>query len=345
MTISKRKKEHVEIALTRDVAFRNKTSGFEHYEFIHCALPEMAFDEADSGVEFLGKRLSFPLMITAMTGGYAGAVLINRGLAEVCQKEKIALGVGSQRQIFENDLHHETFRIVRKTAPDVPVVGNVGAGQIVRPESFGAVRRMAEMVEADAMAVHLNPLQELLQPEGSADFRNVLAAIEKLVRALEIPVIVKEIGCGISEAVAKKLAGAGVKYIDVAGAGGTSWTGIESHRGAKSRMAQAFWDWGIPTAKSIEMAKRADGVRVIASGGIRGGIMMAKAVALGAELCGAALPMLRALRSKEKPGGLAKLVGEWRDEFRAVQFLTSSRTCEDLRREGVLEKTRNGACA
>jgi isopentenyl-diphosphate Delta-isomerase len=339
MTISKRKKEHVDIAMTRDVGFRDKTSGFERYDFIHCAAPEMAYEETDPSVRFLGRRLSFPLMISAMTGGYAGAARINRKLAEVCQAEKIALGVGSQRQTSENRDHLDTFRIVRKTAPDIPIVGNIGASQIARMGGFSQVRRMVELVGADAMAVHLNPLQELLQPGGNRDFRGVLGAIEKLVGALKVPVIVKEIGCGISEETARRLAAAGVRWIDVAGAGGTSWTGIESHRGADQRLAREFWDWGIPTAESIRMALKAEGAAVIASGGIRDGLSMAKAVALGAELCGAALPMLRALGNRGGSSGLSRLIGEWRETFRAVMFLTSSRTCADLRRPGLLERT------
>ena len=339
MTISKRKKEHVDIALNREVGFRNKTSGFETLDFVHCALPEMSLDEADPSIEFLNRRISFPLMITAMTGGYSGAVLINRALAEVCGKEKIALGVGSQRQTSENHDHLDTFRIVRKTAPDIPIVGNIGASQIARLDDLSPVVRMVDLVEADAMAVHLNPLHELLQPEGNRDFRGVLRAIEKLVRTLAVPVIVKEVGCGISEEVARRLAAAGVEWIDVAGAGGTSWTGIEFHRGANKRLARSFWDWGIPTVQSLWMAKNAGGVRVIASGGVRDGLSMAKAVALGAELCGAALPMLKALGSGERPSGLTRLIGEWREAFRSVMFLTGSRTCADLRREGLLEKT------
>ena len=338
MTISRRKKEHIDIALNRDIGFRDKTAGFEQYDFVHCALPEMAFDETDPSVRFLGRRISFPLMISAMTGGYAGAARINRKLAEVCGSEKIALGVGSQRQTSENRDHLDTFRIVRKTAPDIPIIGNIGACQIARLDDCSPVQRMVELVEADAMAVHLNPLQEMLQPEGNRDFRGVLKAIEKLVRALTVPVIVKEIGCGISEDVARRLAAAGVNWIDVAGAGGTSWTGIEFHRGAKKRLARGFWDWGIPTAVSIRMAGRVEGVHVIASGGIRDGVSMAKAVALGAGLCGAALPMLKALGNAEKSSGLSRLIGEWREAFRAVMFLTGSRTCADLRREGLLIK-------
>jgi isopentenyl-diphosphate Delta-isomerase len=339
MTISRRKKEHVDIAMTRNVGFRDKTSGFERFDFIHCAAPEMAFDETDPSVHFMGRSVSFPLMISAMTGGYAGAARINRELAEVCETEKIALGVGSQRQTSENHDHLDTFRIVRKTAPHIPIVGNIGASQIARMDGFSQVQRMVELIGADAMAVHLNPLQELLQPEGNRDFRGVLNAIERLVRGLKVPVIVKEIGCGISEETARRLAAAGVRWIDVAGAGGTSWTGIEYHRGADKRLAREFWDWGIPTAESIRMALKAEGASVIASGGIRDGLSMAKAVALGAELCGAALPMLKALGTRGGSAGLSRLIREWREAFRAVMFLTASRTCADLRRAGLLERT------
>jgi isopentenyl-diphosphate Delta-isomerase len=339
MTTSKRKKEHIDIALSRNIGFREKTSGFEAVEFVHCALPEMALDEADPSIDFLKRRISLPLMITAITGGYAGAARINRKLAEVCEKEKIAFGVGSQRQMSENRDHLDTFRIVRKTAPGIPIIGNIGASQIARLGDLAPVQRMVDLIEADAMAVHLNPLHEMLQPEGNRDFRGVLGAIERLVRTLSVPVIVKEVGCGISEEVARSLAAAGVVWIDVAGAGGTSWTGIEFHRGANKLLARSFWDWGIPTAQSLRMAKKVAGVRVIASGGVRDGLSMAKAVALGAEVCGAALPMLKALGTGERPSVLIRLIGEWREAFRAAMFLTGSRTCADLRRDGLLERT------
>jgi isopentenyl-diphosphate delta-isomerase len=340
MTISKRKREHVRIALNHDVAFRDKTAGFETWDFIHCALPEMAYSQADPETDFLGRSLSFPLMVSAMTGGFSGAVSINRSLAEVCQRERIALGVGSQRQTVENGRHLETFRIVRKTAPGIAIVGNIGAGQIVDTRTTDAVKRMVDLIEADAMAVHLNPLQELLQPEGNTDFRGVLDGIGRLVRTLPVPVIVKEVGCGISEETARRLAGAGVQWIDVAGAGGTSWTGIESHRGARRHLAKTFWDWGIPTASAIGMVRRVEGVRIIASGGIRNGLAAAKAIALGASLCGAALPMLRALGANGRPSGLTRLIGEWREEFRTVLFLTGCRSCDGLRRGNVLRRIR-----
>jgi len=337
MTVSNRKSEHVRVAVEKDVRFRNKTSGFEKYEFVHCALPEMNFDDVSAETEFLGKGLSFPLMISGMTGGYAGALEINRQLAEVCRIERVALGVGSQRQILENDQYLESFRIVRKTAPDSVIVGNIGAAQVAEMKDCLPVQKMIDLIEADGMAVHLNPLQEVLQPEGEGRFSGVLDGIERLVRAVEVPVIVKEVGCGVSEEVARQLVNAGVVYIDVAGAGGASWAGIESYRGARKELALRFWDWGIPTARSLEMVRRVRGIRIIASGGIGDGVTVGKALALGAELCGAALPLLRVL-VKKKIEGVISLLERWREELRMAMFLTGSRRIEDLRREGVIEK-------
>jgi len=340
MSTSKRKKEHIEIALNHNVQFRTKTSEFEKYDFVHCALPEMAFHEVDTKTTFLGKTISFPLMITAMTGGFPGAEKINQILGEVCEKEKIALGVGSQRQMIENAKHLETYRVVQKHSHAIPILGNIGASEIIKMKDFSPIQKLVDLIQADAMAVHLNPLQEILQQEGNRDFRGVLNAIKKLVKELSVPVIVKEIGCGISQSVAKQLVDVGVTYIDVAGAGGTSWTAIEFHRRANKELAQAFWDWGIPTAKSIEMVKQVKGARIIASGGIRNGIDMAKAIALGAELCGAALPMLKAIGIKPKAEPLYRLIQKWREEFRMVLFLTGSDSVAKLHRKGILIKIR-----
>lgn len=337
MKVSKRKSEHIQIALEQDVRFKNKTSGFEEYEFVHCALPEMNYGNVSTETEFLGKKLSFPLLICAITGGYTGALEINRQLAEVCQEERIAIGVGSQRQIIDNDDHAESFRIVRRTAPRGVILGNIGAEQVAEVEDISLFQRMVDLIEADAMAVHLNPLQEVLQPEGDGRFQGVLKGIERLVRGIGVPVIVKEVGCGISERVAKELVNVGVTYIDIAGAGGTSWAGVESYRGTKKRLARRFWDWGIPTAESLVMVSRIRGARIIASGGIEDGVAVAKALALGAELCGAALPLLKALM-ENRMEGLLSLLQLWREELKMVMFLTGSRRIQDLSREGVIKK-------
>ena len=300
MTISKRKSEHVRIALEEDVRFREKTTGFDSYAFIHCALPEMDFEDASTEAQFLGKSLSLPLMISAMTGGAAELEEINENLAEVCRRKGIALGLGSQRQMLEQDAHLDSYRIVRKSYPEGIVIGNIGAAQVAAMEDLSPVQRMVDAVEADALAVHCNPLQERLQPEGDDRFSGVLSSLARLVEVLTVPVIVKEVGCGISDEVARKLVNAGVAWIDVAGAGGTSWVGVESHRDADKAMCDRFWDWGIPTAECLEMVSKVPGARMIASGGIRDGVMMAKAIALGAELCGAALPFLRVLLQPQK---------------------------------------------
>lgn len=340
MSISIRKSEHIKIASEQNVRFRNKTTGFEEYDFIHNALPEMNFDEVSTETEFLGKKLSFPLMVSAMTGGYSGALEINRQLAEVSQREKVAFVMGSQRQIIENDNHLESFRIVRKTAPDAVIIGNIGATQVAEIKDISPFQRMVDLIEADAMSVHLNPLQEVLQPDGDGQFKGVLKGIKQLVKELGVPIIVKEIGCGISEKVASKLANIGVTYIDLAGAGGTSWAGVESFRREKKHLALRFWDWGIPTAKSLEMVSRVKGARIIASGGIEDGATVAKALALGAELCGAALPLLKVLMEK-KVEGLISLLRLWREELKTAMFLTGSRRIQDLRRKEVIEKKIN----
>lgn len=337
MSISKRKSEHMRIALEKPVGFREKTTGFEHYDFIHCALPETDYNEVKTEIDFLGKRLSFPLMISAVTGGFKGALEINRRLAEACRETGIALCVGSQRQIFDNSNYLESFRIVRKTAPKSVIIGNIGGCQIREIKDVSPFQKIVDLIEADALAVHLNPLQEILQPEGDRHFKGILKGVQTLVAKLNVPVIVKEIGCGISKEVALKLFRAGVSYIDIAGAGGTSWAGIESYRIRSSRKAVQFWDWGIPTARSLEMVMGIKGAKLIASGGIENGTTVAKALALGATLCGSALPLLKVLIEK-KEEGLISEIKFWHEELKTVLFLTGSRRIKDLRRSHVIER-------
>jgi len=337
MKISKRKSEHIKTCLKENVSFKEKKTGFEDYEFIHCALPEVDMEQIKTETEFLGKTLSFPFMISAMTGGCDKAFEINERLAEVCSIERIAMGVGSQRQMMENERYLDTFRIVRERAPDGVIIGNIGAVEVLEISDVSVFQKMVDLIEADAMAVHLNPLQEILQPEGNCRFRGVLKAIERLVKGLSVPIIVKEVGCGISRSVAKRLVGIGVKYIDVAGAGGTSWAAIESYRGAYRRLAHTFWDWGIPTARSLEMVGRIKGVRVIASGGIKDGVVLAKAIALGAEIGGAARKVLKVLL-EDGEESLVSLIRLWRTQLKVAMFLTGSSSLQDLRREGVIEK-------
>ena len=328
-----RKKQHIDITLTRDVGFREKTTGLEQWEFVHNALPEVNFSEIDTSTRFLNKHLSFPFMVSCMTGGYADALRINRGLAEVCEEHGIAMGVGSQRQALEHSAFHSTFRVVREVAPSIPVVGNLGAAEVAAMRSIQTIKRLVDLIGADAFAVHLNPLQEMLQPEGNTNFKGVLNGIAQMVRDLPVPVIVKEIGAGISVTVAKRLLDIGVQYIDVAGAGGTSWAGVEILRRGKTKSTQEFWDWGIPTATALQdvAGLRSSGYsfHIIGSGGISTGMEAAKCLGLGADLVASARPMLKALISGGKKE-LRKLILEWGNDLRSAMFLTGSPTVRDL---------------
>jgi isopentenyl-diphosphate Delta-isomerase len=332
---SSRKKEHVLSVLTKNVAFRNKTTGFEDWEFAHNALPELDFSEIDLSTTFLGHKLAIPLMVSCMTGGYAEAMQINRSLAELCASRGMAMGVGSQRQALESDRFHRSFSIVREVAPDIPVVGNIGAAEVARMQAPANALKLVELVHADALAVHLNPLQELLQPEGTPTFRGVLNGISMLARELTVPVIVKEIGAGISGEVARRLLDAGVTIIDVAGAGGTSWAGVEILRRKERRQAALFWDWGIPTAtslKEVALLKHShQALYVIASGGLVTGLESAKCLAMGADLVASARPVLIALHDGGARGA-QKFIDAWSMELRATMFLTGAPTIADLQR-------------
>jgi isopentenyl-diphosphate delta-isomerase len=350
---SSRKQQHVNISLTKDVAFRTKSSGFDRLDFLHNALPELNLSDIDSSSVFLGKKIALPFIISSMTGGYAKAERINRQLAEVCAQKNIALGVGSQRQASENDRYHRSFSIVRETALDIPIFGNIGAAEVARLRDASPIMKLIDLIQADGFAVHLNPLQELLQPEGDTNFSGVLDGIEMLVKSLPVPLIVKEIGAGISSDVARRLIDVGVKIIDVAGAGGTSWAGVEILRrrngernktsrdgtrkkGVKSSKAEMFWDWGIPTIDALKSVCRlksdCPSLKVIASGGISNGIDCAKSIALGADFVASAMSMLQALVSGGTEAAIG-LINQWEWELKGAMFLTGSRSLADLQKQ------------
>jgi isopentenyl-diphosphate delta-isomerase len=340
-TTTSRKKEHVDIVLNRDVRFRGKTTGFERWEFEHNALPEVDLKTIDPGVTFLGNRLDFPLMISCMTGGYADALRINRSMAEVCAECNLAMGVGSQRQALEDTRYHRTFSVVREVSKDIIVVGNIGGAEIAGLRDPAPVQRMVDLIGANAFAVHLNPLQEFLQPEGKTGFQGVLSGIRMLVGALSVPVVVKEIGAGLSREVVSRLLQAGVRYIDVAGSGGTSWAGVEAYRTRHKGLAAAFWDWGIPTADAVagaaELKREGNKFVLIASGGIQGGLDVAKSIALGADLAASARPVLTALEH----GGVRNVrsvLDAWKRELLGAMFLTGSTTIDALRRARLVER-------
>lgn len=333
-TTPSRKREHVEIVVDKEVTFRARTTGLEEYVFVHNALPEIDLDEVDTSAPFLGRSSSLPFIVSSMTGGYAEAEGINGALAEACEELGMAMGVGSQRQAMEDTRFHSSFQVARRVAPSIPLFGNIGAAELTQPHAMESVRRLADLIEADGFAVHLNPLQELLQPEGSPRFAGVLGAIENLVRHLEIPVIVKEVGAGLSANTVQRLVDVGVTHIDVAGAGGTSWAGVEILRRSDRLIdEETMWDWGIPTARAVADARpicEAAGATLIASGGIATATDAAIAIALGGHFVGVARPVLTSLMS-HGTSGVIQMMNGWGEHLRRVMFLTGSRTIAELR--------------
>jgi isopentenyl-diphosphate delta-isomerase len=344
---SSRKEEHVALAIKKNVAFKFKTSGFERWDFQHNALPECNESDISTETSFLGKTISLPIIIAGMTGGYEGALTINRRLAEFCAEKRLPMGVGSQRQMLENGRFIRSFSVVREVSKDIVVVGNIGAAEIVRMRDLAPFQRLVELIGADGLAVHLNPLQEFLQPEGNTNFAGVLSGIEKLVQGLRVPILVKETGAGISGPVARRLLDAGVSVIDVAGAGGTSWAGIEIMRtktareGDRKSLSQSFWDWGIPTADALrDVARLKSGhpsMKIISSGGISCGLDVAKSLALGADYAGVARPALKAWAAGGKKG-LFQFIEQWEKELRGVMFLTGSRTISELQKQLLVSR-------
>lgn len=331
--IGKRKADHLAICADEDVGFRNASTLLECVRLVHDALPDLRADEVDSSVTILGKRLSAPIVIASMTGGTEEAGRINRELAGIAQERGYGFGLGSQRAMHARPATSSTFRI-REVAPTALVLGNVGVVQ-ARSMSTAEIRALVEGVGADALCVHLNPAMELIQPGGDRDFAGGLDTIGRLVADLGIPIVVKETGCGISPAVARRLRSVGVAHVDVSGAGGTSWVGVETKRAASvgdedSRsLGEAFWDWGIPTAASIALIAPLGFETVIATGGIGGGLDVARAVAIGANAAGLARPVLRALVSGGREGCTAFLRGV-ESELRAAMLLTGSRDVHHL---------------
>jgi isopentenyl-diphosphate delta-isomerase len=295
-TTERRKAEHLRITLDEDVA-SGLANGFERYRFVHQALPAHDLDTIDTRQMFLGKALRLPLLISSMTGGTDEATAINHRLAAAAQAAGIALGVGSQRSAVEQPALAATFR-VRDAAPDALLFANIGAVQLNHGYEVDHCRRAVEMIGADALILHLNALQEALQPEGDHRWHGLLGRIEAVCRTVGVPVVVKEVGWGIAPNIARQLADAGVAAIDVAGAGGTSWSQVEMHRARDpmaARVAAHFIDWGIPTAECVaSVATALPTMPLIASGGLRNGVEIAKAIALGAHVCGLALPFLKA---------------------------------------------------
>lgn len=324
MLIESRKKDHVELVVKSSAQY-SKTTGLEKVDFIHNALPEISFDSVNLSLKFLNKKLKNPLMIIGMTGGYEDAKKINKNLAKAAQKYGLAMGLGSQRAMIEKPNLTETYQ-VRDVAPDIPLIGNIGAFQLKKYTSR-QIDSMIKAVEADALAIHLNPLQEVIQKEGDTDFSGVLKAIAETAASLEVPIIVKETGAGISGDVALKLKDAGVNWIDVSGSGGTSWSKVEYLR---HDATEGFEDWGIPTLDCILSCRGI--LPLIASGGIRSGIDCAKTIALGADLAGAAYPFLKAAADNRLDLEIEKFLSQ----LRICAFLSGSKTHDDLKKAKMM---------
>jgi isopentenyl-diphosphate Delta-isomerase len=321
-----RKAEHIRLALEQRMQLG--VNYFDEYHFEHAALPELDFDDIDIGVDFLGCRLAAPLLVSSMTGGTEAAGLINRNLAAGAQRTGIAVGVGSQRKALEDPAKADTFK-VREVAPSVPLLANLGAVQLNYGLGARECLQAVEMIGADALILHLNPLQEAIQPEGQRNFAGLLPKIGEVVRALPVPIVVKEIGCGISAATARALAGQGIRIIDTAGVGGTSWARIEAERAGDLDLGEVFAGWGIPTPLSIREVRSVGGLTVIASGGLRNGIDVAKALALGADLAGMAYPFLQA--ATESPERVVDKVQRIVLELKICMFCLGVKTVAELR--------------
>ncbi|MEH2202432.1 type 2 isopentenyl-diphosphate Delta-isomerase [Nostoc sp.] len=334
-----RKADHIRICLEEDVQSHQITNGLERYCFTHSCLPEINHDDIDISTAFLGKHLGAPLLISSMTGGTEQAATINRRLAQVAQHYKIAMGVGSQRVAVEKPQVADTFA-VRKYAPDVLLFANLGAVQLNYKYGLDECLRVVDILEADALILHINPLQECIQPKGDTNFRGLIDKISDLCCKLPVPVIAKEVGNGISAAIASKLIAAGVAAIDVAGAGGTSWAKVESERAEnplQRRLGRTFADWGLPTAECITTIRAiAPNVPLIASGGLRHGLDVAVAIALGADIAGLAMPFLQAAATSET--AVAELAEVLIAEITTVLFCTGNASLYQLKHSGSLQR-------
>ncbi|MGB8981120.1 MAG: type 2 isopentenyl-diphosphate Delta-isomerase [Anaerolineales bacterium] len=329
--IDQRKADHIKINLEKDVRSA-LTTGLERYHFVHEALPELDLERIDPSLSLFGKRLAAPILISSMTGGTEEAGEINHRLAEAAQEAGVAMGVGSQRAALENPKETPTFSIARQAAPDILLFANLGAVQLNYDYGIDQCRRIVDMIRADALILHLNPLQEAVQDAGDTNFAGLGKKIEEICKKLDVPVIAKEVGWGISERTARLLADCGVRAIDVAGAGGTSWSQVEMHRAPDEftrQLAATFVGWGIPTAEAIlNVRKAAPEMTIFASGGIKDGLDIAKCIALGATLGGMAGHFLKAAAvSTEKVLEMMKLT---KRQIEVTMFATGAGTLDDL---------------
>ncbi|MEM2759829.1 MAG: type 2 isopentenyl-diphosphate Delta-isomerase [Nitrososphaerales archaeon] len=333
--IKQRKLDGLKIPLNNEVQAKTTSTYLEYVKLVHNALPELDFDEICTSTTFLGYKFNAPLIIDSMTGGTPEAAKINERLAVTAEELGIGMGLGSQRAGLKSKELAETYSIAREHAPKAFLIANIGGAQLAKGLGIDEAKQIVDMIKANALVVHLNPLQELIQPEGEPKFKGVYEKIAELVKSLSIPVIVKEVGAGISKEVASKLQIIGVKGINVAGSGGTSWAGVEKLRAEsmgndlKTHLGEMFWDWGIPTAISLIEVRRAVKLPLIASGGLRNGVDVAKCLAIGADMCAMALPFLKqASISKE---AAIQFSGLLLNELKSVMYLVGARDIKSLK--------------
>jgi isopentenyl-diphosphate delta-isomerase len=337
---TKRKAEHIRISLNQHVQTKRTTTGFEDVHFIHRALPEIDKQKIDLSTKIFSHKFAAPIIVGAITGGTPEATKINAAIAEAVEELGLGMGVGSQRAAIEDEKLEKTFAIARKKAPNAFLIANIGGVQLAQGYGLKEVKKAIEMIDADAIAIHLNPLQEAIQPEGQTNFKGILAKISEIAEEIDKPVIAKETGAGIAAEEAKKLETAGVKGIDISGAGGTSFAAVEYYRAkglgndVQRRLGYVFWDWGIPTAVSVAEASQTVSIPVIASGGIRNGLDVAKALALGGSLTSLSQPVLRAAFKgvKETVRVLSLLI----DELRNGMFLVGTDSVKALRETPIV---------
>ena len=335
-TIKNRKRDGIDIPLKRGAQAKTSSTYLEYVRFVHNALPELDYSDVDTSSFFMGRRFAAPLIIDSMTGGTPEARKINERLGKLAQEYNIPMGLGSQRAGLKSEELASTYAIARENAPNAFLIANIGGAQLSKGFTITEVKKVIEMIQADALVIHLNPLQELIQPEGEPKYTGVLAQIANLVAKLDLPVMVKEVGAGISREVATRLETASVAAISVAGAGGTSWAGVEKIRAdaaqnkIKIHLGELFWDWGIPTALSLLEVKRAiKKTPIVASGGLRNGLEVAKCIALGADMCAMAYPFLKAAAQSE--ASLFNYVNLVLAELKSTMFLLGSKNIEMLK--------------
>jgi len=337
--ISDRKKEHLQICIEQNPIYSSKSTGFENYDFVHCAITEVDIHQIDLSSSFFNQGINYPFLISCMTGGTEEADNINCLLATVAYELNIPIGVGSQREMLKNSTNISSYKAVKKNAGNVPVISNLGAAQIVQIKDVSQIQRLIDTIGASAFVIHLNPLQELFQKEGQTNFSGLLKNIEKVVKLISIPIIVKEVGAGIDGGTAKKLLELGVQGIDVAGAGGTSWSAVEMLRNG-SYEENEFWNWGLPTAycvRTVSKLKQHYEFTLISSGGIKSGIDIAKSLALGADLTAAARVVLKKLADTNVEG-VIEMINAWMNDLKKVMYLTGSSNLENLKNGKVYKK-------